>query len=198
MYMQEFLNSIDIFITNVLSSLGVYGPLLGCVLIIIESMLPVLPLSVFITLNFYAFGNLVGFLISYVLTLVGCNLAFILCKKVLSKRFDHLVKKFDRNKALKLVDDFSSIKFKHLVLLLAFPFTPAFLINIFSGVSNMSHKKFLAATVIAKPFMVYFWGYVGVTLIDSLTHPAYFIKVAVMLLVAYVVSMVINKKFGLD
>ncbi len=194
----EFLNSIDIFINNTLNSLGIYGPILGCILIVLESILPILPLSIFITLNFYAFGHLVGFLISYILTLVGCSLAFFLYKKVLSKRFDYLVKKYDKNKVLKLVDDFSSIKFRYLVLLMAFPFTPAFLINIFSGVSNMGYKKFLVATIIAKPFMVYFWGYIGVTLIDSLTHPIYFIKVIIILLVAYILSIIINKKFGLD
>ena len=196
--MRELLQNVDIFITGLLDSLGMYGPILGCSLILVESILPILPLSVFITLNFYAFGSLIGFLISYVLTVLGCNLAFILCRKTMSNRFDRLTKKFDKNRALKLVKNFSEIKLKHLVLLMAFPFTPAFLVNIFSGVSDMTHKKFLVAALIAKPFMVYFWGYVGVTLIDSLKHPIYLIKVVIILIVAYVISSIVNKKFDLD
>jgi len=196
--MEEILLNIDNLIKTTLDSLGVYGPILGCILILFESILPILPLSVFITLNFYSFGYFVGFIISYILTVAGCNMAFFLCRKVLSNRFDTLVKKYDKNRILKLAKKFSNIQFKHLVLLLAFPFTPAFMINILSGVSNMPHKKFLAATLVAKPFMVYFWGYIGVTLLDSLTHPEYLIKVTIILVIAYLASMIINKKFDLD
>lgn len=196
--MGELLTYIDSFITTILDSLGIYGPLLGCFLILVESVLPILPLSVFITLNFYAFGHLLGFLISYILTLLGCNLAFYLCRRVLKGRFEYLVKRFDRNRALKMVKNFSNIKLSHLVTILAFPFTPAFLVNIFSGVSNMSYQKFLVATMLAKPFMVYFWGYLGVTLLDSLTHPEYFIKVILLVFIAYVLSSIVNKKFDLE
>ncbi len=196
--MEGILANIDEFITTLLNSLGIYGPLLGCFLILIESILPMLPLSVFITLNFYAFGHLLGFLISYVLTVIGCNIAFVLVRKSMKNRFELLVRKFDKNRALKIIKKFENIKMNTLVALLAFPFTPAFLINIFSGVSNMEHKKFLTATIVAKPFMVYFWGYLGVTLLDSLTHPEYLIRVVIMVAVAYVLSSLLNKKLGID
>ena len=42
------------FIQNIISNLGVYGPLLGCLLIVVESMIPILPLCLFITMNFVA------------------------------------------------------------------------------------------------------------------------------------------------
>lgn len=196
--MQELFLQIDAFISFILDSLGIYGPILGCFLILVESILPMLPLSVFITLNFYTFGHLLGFVISYILTVMGCNLAFYLSRRVLRGRFAYLVKRFDKNRTLKLVEKFSSIKLSHLVTILSFPFTPAFLINIFGGVSEMSHRKFFLATTLAKPFMVYFWGFLGVTLLDSLTHPEYLIKVLFLVVVAYVLSSVVNKKFDLD
>ncbi len=196
--MQNILLQIDSFISFVLDSLGIYGPILGCFLILIESILPMLPLSVFITLNFYAFGHVWGFIISYLLTVMGCNMAFYLCRRVLKGRFEYLVKRFEKNRALKLVKRFSNIKLSHLVTIMAFPFTPAFLINIFGGVSEMDHKKFLVATLMAKPFMVYFWGFLGVTLLESLTHPEYFIRVIVMVVIAYISSTIVNKKFDLD
>lgn len=196
--MKEVLLNIDYYIELFLNSLGIYGPILGCLLILVESILPVLPLSIFITLNFISFGQIIGFLISYLLTLAGCNLAFYLCRRTMRNRLDKLTAKFDKNRALKMIKNFSNIKFKHLVLILAFPFTPAFLINIFSGVSSMPHKKFFIATCVAKPFMVYFWGYVGVTLIDSLTHPVYLFKVVAIVFIAYILSTIINKKFNLD
>lgn len=196
--MREFLASIDLLVTSLLESLGIYGPLLGCVLILFESILPILPLSAFITLNFYAFGHFWGFIISYCLTVMGCNLAFYLSRRVLKGRFELLVKRFDKNRLIRMSAKFSDISLSHLVVILAFPFTPAFLINILCGIGKMAHKKFLTAILIAKPFLVYFWGYLGVTLIESLTHPTYMIKVIVMLASAYILSSIINKHFELD
>lgn len=196
--MHEILSNIDVFINNLLSSLGIYGPILGCVLILVESILPVLPLSAFITLNFYAFGHLYGFIISYILTVIGCNLSFFLSRKILKNKMNYLMKKYDKNKILKLLSKFSNIKFKHLTLILAFPFTPAFMINILGGSSKMEYKKFLLSSIVGKPFMVYFWGYIGVTLLESLKHPILLIKVVVLMLVAYIISVIVNKKFGLD
>ena len=196
--MGSFFKDIDIVLENALTSLGLFGPILGCLLILLESIMPILPLALFITLNFYAFGHLLGFIISYVLTVIGCNLAFVLSRKILKNRMDYLTKKYDRNKMLNLIDRFSNIKFNHLVLLMAFPFTPACIINVVSGSTNMEHKKFLIASIVGKPFMVYFWGYIGVTLIESLKQPILLLKVGIIMAVAYVISVIVNKKFGLD
>ena len=96
--MLDFLKNLDTILENALNSLGLFGPILGCFLILVESILPVLPLSVFITLNFYAFGHFYGFVISYVLTVIGCNLAFILSRKILNNRMSYLTKKYNKNK----------------------------------------------------------------------------------------------------
>lgn len=191
-------NTIDTLITNILDALGIFGPLLGCLLILIESILPILPLSVFITLNFLAFGNAFGFLISAILTIIGCNFSFYLNRRVLKGRVDYLLKRYDKKTIDKFMTTFSNIKFKNLVLLMAFPFTPAFLINIFAGISKIEYNKFLIASIISKPFMVFFWGYIGTTLIQSLTHPIYLLKIAIILLIAYILSNIINKRFNLD
>ena len=195
--MEAILSNIDTFLSSLLNSLGIYGALLGSLLILLESMVAILPLSVFITLNFYAFGNLFGFFISYILTVIGCNFAYYLSSRLFKNRIQYFLKKKNREKT-KLITTFSNMKLKTLVMLMVFPFTPAFLINILSGISEMPHKKFLIASLIAKPFMVYFWGYIGVTFIQSFTHPMYFLRILVMIAVAYLVSTLINKKLDLD
>ena len=43
-----------------------------------------------------------------------------------------------------------------------------------------------------------FLGYVGVSLIECLTQPLALIKVIVIMVVGYGVSVVVNKKFNLD
>ena len=44
--------AIDSFINEAIQSLGMWGQFVGCFCILIESMLPILPLFVFITINF--------------------------------------------------------------------------------------------------------------------------------------------------
>ena len=79
------MDALNELITNLLNLLGTWGALLGCVFILFESMIPILPLSVFITLNFMTFGNLVGFLISWFFTICGCMISyFIFCSAQVS------------------------------------------------------------------------------------------------------------------
>ena len=186
--------AIDEFINITLDSMGTWGPILGCFLILIESILPVLPLFVFITINFLAFGKILGFIISWVFTCLGCILSFFLFRKNiqtwLSKRLKE--KGLISKKTINLV---TNLKFEQLTTIIALPFTPAFLVNILAGVSKMKFKKYFFSLLIGKLFIVYFWGFIGVSLIDSIKNPIYLIRVAILLIIAYILSMLINKKF---
>lgn len=187
---------IDNFIDTMLQSLGVWGPLVGCFFITIESMVPILPLFVFITLNFLAFGNIVGFIISWFFTCVGCSLSFFLFrKKVQTFLYKRLNSKGIISK--KTMEKITSLKFEQLTTIIAIPFTPAFLVNIACGLSDMSYKKYLGALMIGKVFLVYFWGFVGVGLVESIKNPSYLIKVLIMLAIAYIFSKIINKKLNI-
>ena len=78
------------------------------------------------------------------------------------------------------------------------PFTPAFVVNIVAGLCKMDFKKYFIALVIGKISMVYFWGYVGKSLLESMTNPLILIKVVGMLVGAYVLSKVSAKIFNFD
>lgn len=43
-------------LTNILTNLGIYGSLLASFLIILESIIPILPLCFFVTMNFLSFA----------------------------------------------------------------------------------------------------------------------------------------------
>ena len=194
--MAEFFNKISEMIDVLITMLGIWGPLLGCLLIVIESIIPILPLAAFITLNFLAFGNILGFIISWIFTVVGCFISFYMFDKGFKNIFEKKLRNKEVvNKFMKIID---SIKFEQLVTLLAIPFTPAFAVNIAAGLSNMKSSKYLKALILGKAFMVYFWGFVGTSLIQSLTNPASFIKVIVIMAVAFIASKVINKVIKID
>ncbi len=191
----EFFEVIDNFITSMLTLLGSWGAILGCVFILIESILPILPLSVFITLNFMTFGSFWGFVISWVFTVVGCMFSFWIFKNGVSERLYNRFKNVD--KLCNFMDIMHDMKFANLVLVIAIPFTPAFLINIAAGISKVNTKKYLYALVIGKISLVYFWGYIGVSLIESFKNPMILVKVIVILVVMYLISYVVNRKLNI-
>lgn len=172
------------------------GALIGMLIIILESMLPVLPLGVFIALNVAVFGTLKGFIMSYAATVLGCLLMFYLVRVTLRKHFRRKIDEINGLKQMmKRIDD---IEFQNLVLITALPFTPSFLINISCGLSKMNYKKFILNILISKLVIVYFWGYIGTTFLQSVTDIKVLIKLAILLLLAYLLSRYVMKKNKLN
>ena len=193
--MSNLLNLLNEYIDTFLTNIGILGPIIGSLLIVVESILPILPLFVFITLNFLKFGVIIGFIISWLCTVLGCYLSFLMFRNGIQTKFEeHLRCKSGVDKFMNVVD---KLKFEHLVSLLAIPFTPAFAINIAAGLSKIDKAKYFYALLIGKVFLVFFWGYVGTSLVDSITHPLALVKIFVIILVAYIVSKLFNKKFNM-
>ncbi len=179
---------INDFIYNVINAMGIYGPILACLLMLVESIIPAMPLGVFITVNFLTFGNLIGFLTSWLFTVLGCVMSFFLFRKGVQGWFQRLTK--DRVRLNNLMIRFNNIS---LALIIAMPFTPAFLVNIAAGLSDMPKKKFIVALIMGKISMVYFWGYIGTSLVESFKNPMILIKIAIIMLITYIMSLIIKK-----
>lgn len=193
--MTGILNTINDFINSMIAYLGVAGPIMGCILIILESILPILPLCVFITLNCITFGYVAGYIISWIFTCLGCLLSFTIIEKGFKNWFDRKIRSMKAaNKIMKVVE---KCNVSELAMIVAVPFTPAFLVNIAAGLSKMDVKKFMIGICIGKLFMVYFWAFIGTNLIQSLTNPIIIVKVIFMLIIAYILSKIVTKKFNL-
>ena len=185
------------FVDQMVFLMTSYGFIFGTLLIILESILPVLPLSVFITLNVASYGDLLGILISWSATIIGCSLSFFLFRKVFSKKLYKFIKNKDMKKLDSIMKQISKINFSNLTILIAIPFSPAFLINIAAGLSKISYKKFLSSLVIGKLIMVYFWGYIGKSLLESLTDISVLIRIIVLLSMALLVSKFVEKRLNI-
>lgn len=194
--MNELFNSFYTFIMGAIDSLGVYGPLLGCLFIVLESIIPPLPLFVFITINFVAFGSVIGFIISWICTCIGCIISYWLVKKIFGNWVVNKVK--DVELLSKCMNYVENLSLTQVIVILSIPFTPAFMINIAAGLCNMNFKKFLISILVGKIFLVYFWGVVGTGLLESLHNPRSIITVIVMVVIAYLVSIIIKKVFKID
>lgn len=185
---------IDNFVNTATDILVGFGPIAGIFMIMIESMLPILPLAVFITLNMVSFGSVFGFLISWLSTIAGCMISFTLFRHFFSNKLYRFIKKKEQDKFASIMKAISNISFSNLVILIAIPFSPAFLINIAAGLSKIKVEKFFLAIIIGKIIMVYFWGYIGTSLLESLTDITILFKIAILLVIAFIMSKIVEKK----
>ena len=194
--MGELFSNFYNFIMDTIDAMGVYGPLFGSLFIVLESIIPPLPLFVFITINFIAFGNVLGFIISWVCTIIGCLISYFLVRKFLRNFVVNKIKNIELlTKCMNYIENLSLTK---VTVILSIPFTPAFMMNIAAGLVNMNFKKFFIAILISKIFLVYFWGFVGTSLVESFQNPTSLITVVMMMIIAYVISLVIKKVFKVD
>ena len=183
----DFLNMIVEFIQNS----GTFGVLFSVCFIFVESILPVLPLSVFITINFIVLGPLIGFIISWIFTVLGCIMSYTIFRKGLGNKFDNLTS----NKKLlnKYKHLFKNISTTKLLLIIAMPFTPAFVVNIVCGLIKMDFKKYFIALLFGKIAMVYFWGFVGTSLVESINNPIILLKIVLIMSFTYLLYVILRK-----
>lgn len=181
--------------TYYLSRLGLLG---GFTLVLLEAIIPALPLSVFVALNVNTFGLLSGTLISWIGTCVGCYLCYLffyhishkIVYKYLSDKMKERVEKAEKH--------FRDISISKLVLLITLPFMPSFFINFVSGLSGVSKEKFFVSLMIGKIFMVIFWGYIGKSFLESMTDIKTIIYIIVALILAYIISKIVGKKMNIE
>ena len=193
--MEIVLNQIYNNLIILINSSTLYGPILASFLIFIESILPILPLFVFIAILFLSYGYIVGYILSYFLTCLGCCFSFFLVRKFLKKYFDKKIRKQKVNNLMILID---KLDFSSLVLLIAIPFTPAFLINITAALSTISFKKFFIALIIGKFSLIMFWGFIGTGLIESLKNPKITFIIIIMLFISFLISKIVIKKLKFE
>ncbi len=191
----EVVNNFINYSTEIISNGGL---LFGILIIILESWLPILPLGVFVALNIQAFGFFVGITISWAATCCGCYLSYLLFSCLSRNLIDKYFWKKSRKKLEKGINTFSRIPLSKLVVIIALPFTPAFVINILAGVSKMKKEKFLLALMIGKIFMIVFWGYVGKSFIESMTDITTIMILTIMLAIAYSLSRIVSKKVNIE
>lgn len=191
----EYVDQFVDFCTNFISQGGLP---FGFLLIFLESFLPILPLGVFVALNVNAFGDIVGVLLSWVATCLGCFISYTFFSYISSNFLEKFLSSKTLMKVNKGLHTFQKISFSNLVLVIALPFTPAFLVNIICGIAHVSRRKFIFSILIGKVSMILFWGYVSKSLIESVTDINTIMIVSVMLIAAYLLSRFVNKKMHLD
>lgn len=167
-------------------------------LVLLEAFIPILPLGAFVALNVNAFNFFPGIILSWGATTIGSYLMYLACYYVSNK----LIYKFLRPKTITKITErtahFQKIKLTHLVLIITVPFAPSCFINLLAGISNISKEKYAIALLVGKAFMITFWALIGKSFIESLTNIKAIIFICIILLLAYLITKYISKKFKID
>lgn len=174
------------------------GILWGFLLVFLESFIPMLPLSVFVAFNVNAYGFFWGVLISWFGTCLGSLSCYFIFFFLQERFFEKIFNQKFIEKIRHGTYSFEKIYFTQLVLIITLPFTPSFLVNVLAGTAKLSFKKFILAILIGKMFMIIFWGYIGKSLLESLTDIWSIIYIIVAMIVAYVISKIVGRRMNIE
>ncbi|MFC7063555.1 TVP38/TMEM64 family protein [Halobacillus seohaensis] len=175
-----------------LEQLERFGPLPGILLPLIEAFLPILPLVAFVLANAVVYGLFKGFLYSWIGAVTGSVLVFLLVRKLGQQRFFHFI---SRHKQVKRVMNWvEEHGFGPLFLLMCFPFSPSSIINVVSGLSNVSRQQFILAAVLGKSVMIFTIAYVGSSIASFAQNPVKSIVVGICILTFWIIGKLVEKK----
>lgn len=192
----DFFNNLNNILNDFLLNLGIFAPILSTILIVLEGVLAFLPLVVFVTINILTLGTVLGSAISWIATVIGSFITFLLCRKGFSQIFRKFINSKEGIKHF--MEKIDKLKFNQLVVIMSIPFAPSFFINVGAGLSKIPAKKYLYALLVGRLFSIIYLGYLGVNLVDALKNPIIIIKVLLLTLAAYILGKIINKRFDID
>lgn len=175
------INDLDEIVLN----MGIFSIILSILLIIVESFIPILPLFLFISFNMIKLGNIMGFIFSYIASIIGSYLAFLFVRLKISKYLE--------NKFANIHKQINKLSFINLTMILSLPYAPSSVINFAVGIGNIEKKKYLISLIIAKFFVVLFWGFMGVSLIDGIKDIRIIITLSLILIVVYLICKKVEK-----
>ncbi|MDG4515347.1 TVP38/TMEM64 family protein [Streptococcus suis] len=149
-------------LSNLLQNQGVYGSLTFIGLQITQVVFPIIPGGITTVVGFLVFKFWWGFILNYIGINIGSIILFWLARRYGKKfcllfmneeTFDKYEKKVDNKRGYEIF----------FVFCMLFPFTPADIVVMISGLTSMSYRKFISIILICRPFSIiaysYFWIY---------------------------------------
>ena len=178
-------------IENLAAHYRTLGPLIGILLPFVEAFLPFLPLVVIVVANASSYGLWIGFLLSWIGTVLGSYLVFLLARKF--GRHPRLQRFIGKEKMQKLIKWVDMRGISPLFILLCFPFTPSVIVNIVAGLSNLKKKYYLVVVMAGKFIMIASMSVLGYDLKALITDPVKLVLAGVGIFLLWIVGKGIEK-----
>ncbi|WP_026366337.1 TVP38/TMEM64 family protein [Salinicoccus albus] len=162
------------------------GVIVGFLLVVLESLLPFLPLFLFVIVNINSYGLILGFLASYSGTVLGSYIVFLAVRYFLRAPSQRYIARHERlQKMLSFIDRRG---FSFLFILLCLPFTPSAVINVIAALSNMKKIVYLYILIAAKAIMIMSMSLVGNDVTSFFTSPLQLTLSIIVLVLLYLFS----------
>lgn len=188
----------DFFTLNnletVIDQYHLLGPFFGLFLTMLEAFIPVIPLVVVVVANVNAYGVLLGITISWIGAVIGAYALFLVVRRF--GRHPRLRRFVQNNRVQTLIKWVDMKGLAAILVLLCFPFSPAVVINIVAGLSNIRKYYYLVALLIGKFVMIVITGVLGYDLRAILTDPIKLILVLVCVVLLWLLGKWVEKKLN--
>lgn len=182
------------FWVSLLESFQSLGLLVPVVLVMIEALLPALPLIAIVVLNVTAHGVVAGFLTSWIGSVIGSIIVFNLSRRILRKWY---IKTF-ANRKQRLMKWVNRSGFMELFLLTCVAFTPSSLINIVYGCSQFDEKLFYKTILFSKFIMILVLALFGGSIAQAYEKPGFLFISALILGLLLLVTYIIKRRTGFE
>lgn len=186
----------DEFWIQLLTHYRGFGPLAPILLAMLESFVPALPLIAIVSFTIGAYGPYAGFFYSYVGSLGGSILVFLLFRRIVKPYFMHLVPQ--RKNLEKLMLWVSRQTPFTIFMLASFPFTPSSLLNTTFGLSDFKESSYIRAIASGKLIMILLLALFGSTLVNAFKNPLYFLLVIALFILIRFIYAKLHKKTSLN
>ena len=149
-------NSIDTLRAYV-DSFGIWGPLILALIQMLQVILPVLPGFMGCIVGAALFGAAGGFWVNYIGISAGSIIAYWLAKRygvqlvnkmMPMKKYEKYIDRINRSKSYSVV----------LFLSILLPLAPDDFLCYFSGLINMSSRRFVTIIILGKPWCILFYS----------------------------------------
>jgi uncharacterized membrane protein YdjX (TVP38/TMEM64 family) len=156
-------------------------------LMTIQNMLPIIPLFLLISVNVSVFGFTTGFIWSWLISVIGAILSFMIARYW----FQSFINKFVNDKVkLKIKEQ----GFWYVWIGRVLPIMPTSVINIAAGVSSVRFSIFLYATILGNMIYILILSLISQGLLSMQLEMQILIPIAVLVLVAYVIMKLWKRK----
>lgn len=137
-------------LTEFLSSIGIWGPIIFIIIQIIQVVIPIIPGGVSCAVGVLVFGPYCGFIYNYFSIVLGSIIAFLIAKKYGLPLINRMFNKKLIDKYIGWLD--KGNKFEKLFALAIFlPVAPDDFLCYLAGLTKMTLKKFTIILLICKP-----------------------------------------------
>lgn len=170
------------------------GPLIGILLPFLEALLPFLPLVVIVVANASSYGLWIGFLLSWIGTVLGSYVVFLIVRKFgKHPKLKRFIQKENVQKLIKWVD---MRGLSPLFILLCFPFTPSVLVNIVAGLSHIKKKYYFIVLLAGKFVMILSMSVLGYDVSSFIKNPLKLVLVVIAVILLWVISKVVERRLN--